>query len=220
MGLGRREFLRLMSLALAGLAVDPLKAVVTNENVYVNKRFGIMFNKPEGWSYIHVQDFGRLMEDQILPEWIEEEKEEVWRELGSPICIATKYPLDLPEYKGVFSPTITLQVTPKSEIEALGFHSFEEVLEKSALGTETLLKDFHVRKRHDPQMVNGSILHEFDAEYMFEHVELDGPLKVELKAIKAEHNGCYYDFNCHQSRAQNQIAEREFEEFKNSIQLV
>lgn len=220
MGVGRLEFLRLMGLALAGLAIDPLKAVVTNDNIYVNKRFGIIFHKPEEWSYIHVSDFGRLMDGQILPEWIEEDKNEIWQELGSPICISTKYPIDDPRYKGVFSPTITLQVTPKSEMEALGFHSFEEILDQSAEGTTYLLKDFRVLKRYEPQTINGSVLHEFDTEYTFEHEELEVPLKVELKALKAEHNGCYYDFNCHQSRMQNQIAEREFEEFKKSIQLI
>jgi hypothetical protein len=37
MGIGRREFLRLTGLALAGLAVDPLKTVAVNDNAYVNK---------------------------------------------------------------------------------------------------------------------------------------------------------------------------------------
>jgi threonyl-tRNA synthetase len=48
----------------------------------------------------------------------------------------------------------------------------------------------------------------------------DEPLKVELKVLKAEHNGFYYDFNCHQSKAQNQLASIEFEEFKKSIKLI
>ena len=54
----------------------------------------------------------------------------------------------------------------------------------------------------------------------FEHVDITEPLKVELKTIKTEHNGCYYDFNCHQSKAQGQTAEKEFEAFKQSIVLI
>jgi hypothetical protein len=46
MGIGRREFLRLTSISLAGLATDPLKAVATNNNIYVNKKLGILFEKP------------------------------------------------------------------------------------------------------------------------------------------------------------------------------
>ncbi len=46
MGIGRREFLRLTGLALAGLAIDPLKAVAINDNIYVNKKLGILFKKP------------------------------------------------------------------------------------------------------------------------------------------------------------------------------
>ena len=47
MGIGRREFLRLTSIALVGLATDPLKAVAVNDNVYVNKKLGILFHKPQ-----------------------------------------------------------------------------------------------------------------------------------------------------------------------------
>ena len=38
-----REFLKLASIALAGLAIDPLKAVAVNNNLYVNKKLGIIF---------------------------------------------------------------------------------------------------------------------------------------------------------------------------------
>ena len=47
MGIGRREFLRLTSIALTGLAIDPLKAVAINDNIYVNKKLGILFEKPK-----------------------------------------------------------------------------------------------------------------------------------------------------------------------------
>lgn len=220
MGIGRLEFLRLTGLALAGLAVHPLQSVVTNENIYLNRKLGILFHKPDDWGFIHVKEFGRLREEQLLPHGLEEFKEEIWNDLGSPICIATKYFDDRPEHVGVFSPTITLQITPKSELEADGIHSFEEILELSAQGVSMLLKDFRVLKRHEPQVINGSVFHEFDCEYLFEHVEIDGPLKVELKSLKAEHNGFYYDFNCHQSLAQNQIADTEFRKFKETIQLL
>ena len=38
--------------------------------------------------------------------------------------------------------------------------------------------------------------------------------------LRAEHNGFYYDFNCHQSKTQNQYADKEFEEFKKTIKLI
>lgn len=54
MGIGRRQFIKLSSLALAGLTVDPLNAVATHNNVYVNKKLGILFHKPNNWGFIAV----------------------------------------------------------------------------------------------------------------------------------------------------------------------
>lgn len=220
MGIGRREFIRLTGLALAGVAPDPLKAVVTTEDVYINKKLGLMFNKPREWGFVALKDFGKIKEDQILNgEW-NLQKDEVFESLGEPVCIVTKYPLDLSEYKGVFSPTITVHVTPKSEFEEDEFESFEELMSMSAYGASLFLKDFQIIDGHSPYVVSGSTFYEYDATYSFEHVDLNVPLKVELKVIKVEQSDFYYDFNCHQSIEANQIAGKEFEYFKNSIRLI
>ncbi len=220
MGLGRREFLRLTSIALTGLAIDPLKAVAINDNIYINKKLGILFEKPKDWGFIAVKDFGKIKSEQIIGHGLEETADEIWEELGDPVCIATKYYQDKPEYKGVFSPTITLNITPKHELEYLGFETFEELMELSDVGVSRLLKDFKVVKYYDPIILNNVKFYESDAEYYFEHIEIDEPLKVELKVLKAEHNGFYYDFNCHQSKTQNQVADKEFEDFKWTIKLI
>jgi hypothetical protein len=54
LGIGRREFLRLTGLAIAGLVVNPLQAVITSNNVYVNKKLGILFQKPESWGFVNI----------------------------------------------------------------------------------------------------------------------------------------------------------------------
>lgn len=220
MGIGRRQFLKLSSLALMGLTIDSLNAVAINDNVYVNKKLGILFHKPENWGFIAVKDFGKIKSEQIIGEGLEDLQDEIWEELGVPICIATKYYEDKPEYKGVFSPTITLNITPKKELEGLGLETFEELMEMSEFGTYMILKDFKVIKKYEPYFISNCKFHEYDAEYLFEHIEIDEPLKVEMKVLKAEHNEFYYDFNCHQSKAQNQHAFMEFEAFKKSIKLI
>lgn len=220
MGIGRREFLRLTSFALVGLTVDPLKSVVINDNAYVNKRLGILFYKPQDWGFIAVKDFGELKSGQIIGEGLDVTTDEIWNELGEPICIATKYYQDRPANKGIFSPTITLNITPKEELEDLGHETFEELMGMSQYGVSKLLKDFKVTKRYDPYLISNCKFFEYDAEYLLEHIEIDNPLKVELKVLKAEHNGYYYDFNCHQSKLQNQYADKEFENFKRTIKLI
>lgn len=220
MGLGRREFLRLAGLALAGLAIDPLASVAINDNVYVNKKLGILFEKPNSWGFIAVKDFGKLKSQQLLADEMEAYKEEIFEDLGDPICLVTKYFQGKPENQGIFSPTISLHITPKEELEDLEYDSFEELMELSAYGTSLILKDYQVLKKYNPYYISGSKFYEFDASYLFEHTDLKEPLKVELKVLKTEHNGLYYDFNCHQSKAQNQIADKEFEAFKRSIKLI
>ncbi|RYY70844.1 MAG: hypothetical protein EOO13_05170 [Chitinophagaceae bacterium] len=220
MGIGRREFLRLTALALGGLVIDPRQSVVTNQDAYVNKKLGILFYKPDPWGFMYVKDFGKLRDGQILAEGWDTAKDLIWKELGDPIVIATKYYEDLPEYNGIFSPTITLNVTPKSELEDMNIRDYDEFLGMSEYGTSRLLKNFTVVKRYEPYTISGCRFYEFDAEYLFEHIDLKKPLMAELKSIKAEHNGFYYDFNCHQSAEQNQIATIEFEEFKQSIKLI
>ena len=220
MGIGRRHFIKFASIALAGSSIDPLQSVVTNTDYYVNRKMGILFKKPPEWGFLNIKDFGKLKDEQILGNGWNETKEEIWEAIGDPICIATKYYEDMPENKGIFSPTITLNVTHKSEFEELKIETFEELLAISEYSTSMLLKDFKVIKRYEKQIISNCNFYEFDAEYLFEHVDIKEPLKVELKTFTAEHNNFYYDFNCHQSRAQNQLAEKEFDEFKKSIKLI
>lgn len=218
MGVGRREFLKLTRIALAGLAVNPLQAVVTNDNVYVNRKLGILFEKPDLWGFIGVKDFGKLKEEQILGNGWEDEKGEVWETIGDPICIATKYPSDNPKYNGVFSPTMILHITHKSELNPE--QSFQELMDISEHNLTEILIDFKVVKKHEPYTLSGCTFYENDSEYLFEHAEFEQPIKTELKLLIAEHNDFYYYFNFHQSKEQNQSARLEIEAIKNSIKLI
>ena len=220
LGIGRRNFLKLIGLALTGLTVDPLQSVITNDDIYINKKLGILFYKPKNWGFLNTKDFGKLKNEQILGNGWDEDKEEVWEEIGEPICLTTKYYKDLPEYKNMFSPTITLNITHKYELEDLEYENFEELLRLSQLGISNLLTDFKVLKKYEPYYISGCKFYEYDAEYIFEHIDLREPLKVELKVLKAEHNNFYYDFNCHQSKEANETAINEFLSFKNSIKLI
>ena len=132
----------------------------------------------------------------------------------------TKYAQDLPEYKGVFSPTITVNVTHKSELDQLGTNSLEDILELSRIGTAHILKDFKVVKSYSPYRLSNCDFFEYDTTYTFEHIELKVPVKVELKVIKAVHGDFYYDFNCHQSTEAGQTTSQEFETFKQGIRLI
>ena len=154
MGIGRKEFLRLSGLALIGLVCDPLKAVAINEDAYVNKKLGILFHKPRDWKFVGVTDFGRLQSEQIIGEGLDMTTDEIWNDLGSPICVATKHYQQTPEYRGVFSPTITLNVTPKSELDTLDYETFEELMEAADYGISLVLKDYKLIKTYEPYNIS------------------------------------------------------------------
>lgn len=220
MGVGRREFMKMMSVAMAGLAISPTTAVAINEDYYINKKLGIIFQKPKGWGYIALADFSDLKEKQILSNIPEEEHEELWETLGGPACMITKYYEDKPEYKGLFSPTIQFFVNHKSEFEDLEYETFEEFISLSSDGMKNILKDFEVMNEKSPYLIEGCLFYEYYAKYTFEHVELTKPIAVNLNVIIIEHNNFYYYINFHDCPEQNQIATEEFRHFKKSLRMI
>lgn len=220
MGMGRREFLKNIGAAMLGLEIDPLLATVTADDAYINKKLGILFRKPSEWGFVRVRDFGRLKDMQILGNGWNDFKEELWEDLGDPICIATRFPQDSIQNRGVFSPTVTLNITPKDDLADLGATGFEEVVRLSELGTAMILERFCVLERFAPFELSGCRFHEYRSEYLFHHEDLAAPILAELRTLKTEHRGFYYDFNWHECAAQHQTAEREYREFKKSIRLI
>ena len=220
MGLGRREFVRLMSVAMAGIVVDPLAVVSVNDNFYINRKLGLMFEKPQDWGFIHIQDFGELKEKQILSNIEPEEKDEFWEVIGGPACMFTKYHEETPENKGLFSPTVQFFVNHKSEFDDMQYDSFEEFIELSKGSVSEILKNFKIVEKKRPYERDGCKFYEYFATYDFEHVELNGTLEVNLNVLIAEHNNYYYFINLHDSQAQKQIATNEFRDFKQSLKLI
>ena len=220
MGIGRRKFVKMASLSLAGLGVNPVKASFINENMYVNSKLGIMFEKPDGWTIRKKQDFGEMFDKQILDDGWENFKNELKEDLDEPICVIAKYYAEDDRYNEQFSPSIVVEVTAKSDFNFLEGASFNKVAEISHQFTESFLKDFKVLKEYPPYSIDGVNFLEYDAQYLFEHIDLKEPILTELKVIKAETENYFYDFNMHQSKAKNEIADIEFTKFKNSLKFL
>lgn len=217
MGIGRREFIRLSGLALAGLMIDPLEAVSVNGNYYVNKRFGIILEKPDNWDFVSIKDFGRLFEDQLLPDV--NPKQEVMNVIGEPAFIITKYWQDTPDLKGKFSPTISAFINHESELD-FEYDSFEELIELSGAGLKTVLKDFKTNAIEGPFLISGCKSYIRYASYLFEHIDLVSPIETNLKVVIIEHNDFYYFINMHDSHQVNENAQMEFDKCFESIRLV
>ena len=220
MGVGRREFMKLMSVAMAGLAISPKTAVAINDDYYINRKLGIIFEKPKGWGYVAVADFSDLKEKQLISNIPKEEHEEFWETIGGPACMITKHFENKPDNYGVFSPTIQFFVNHKSEFSDLEYETFEEFINLSSDGMKNILKDFKIIHQKQPYSIDGCLFYEYFGSYTFEHVELSEPLKVNLNVVIIEHNNFYYYINLHDCPDQNQIATEEFRLFKKSLRMI
>lgn len=219
MGIGRREFLRLTSLALTGLTLDPHKSIAINRNYYVNKKHGIILKKPDGWDFIAVRDYGRLADEQILPKNEAFTKEEILDIVGEPAFVITKYYQDTPEFKGKFSPTISAFIHHKSEID-FGYDSFENIIRLSGIGTGEILKDYIETAVEGPFSISNCKTYIRRATYSFEHVDLIGSIKTNLTVVMIEHNDFFYFINMHDSDQVNENASTEFESCTKKIRLI
>ncbi len=147
MGIGRRQFMKLMGVALAGLTIDPLQAVAINSNYYVNKKLGLILSKPDGWNFVSVMDFGKLQADQVLAADYELNKEEASQQTGKPTLVIAKYGLNKPEYEHQFSPSITIFIDDKVEVNRTInediVQNFEYLVNMVAYRSSKVFKEYH-----------------------------------------------------------------------------
>lgn len=147
MGIGRSEFIKLTSLTLAGISINPFQALITHDNLYIHKKLGILFYKPDFWEFIHVMDFGKLKDEQILGNRIDIIKDKIFEDIGYPICLMSKYNPNTKRHIGIFSPTITVNINPEREIAAYGSTKLKHVIKKSEKFLSLIRKDFKVISR-------------------------------------------------------------------------
>ncbi len=221
MGIGKQAFDAFVK--TFQFAWDRIKgqSVVIEGDWYINRKIGLAFEKPPGWGFVHTKDFGELREGQFIGHAVEDSEEEIWEHLGEPACLVTKYAQDDPALKGIFSPTIMLHISPRKVYdEEESVNSFEEFLDMTASGMAALLKGFRVVRQLPPYEMAGHQVYERDADYLFEHAEIDAPLPVELKTLHFLSDRYLFSINLHQSATQNQLALEEFDRFLASLKIV
>ena len=221
MGIGRRQFVKLMGIALAGLSVDPLKAVAINSDSYVNKKFGFLLVKPKGWDFVSVKDFGELKADQLLSEEFEPDKNEVWQQLGDPVILIAKYALDKPGYDSKFSPAISVFITHKKEIQEIFEEDENQDLESlvyvTDMATQRIVKDYKSVKEIQPFEL--SKCDGFDSlwTWTFESIKHKKSLTCQTWSIMIEKGDYLYSFNMIDSK---QVGENEIETFKEFVSTI
>ncbi|MDT0620859.1 hypothetical protein [Croceitalea vernalis] len=217
---GRRNFLKVTSIALAGLTIDPLRAVTTNNNFYVNRALGLAFYKPNNWHYVKVSDLVELKKKLSLADEWKDIEQYVWENTGEPICIIAKYDQNNPQNIGKYSPSIAVWAEPKSDYEEYNFEGLVQYSDTMASARMNYIKDSDlINKKYVSTNGNVSII-EYDLEYTLLHEELSKALRVQTKMVYAEHGSYYYCFDFVDCKEANQVEEDEFNRFREGINLI
>lgn len=219
MGLGRREFIKLVGLALAGTTVDPLKAIAFNQNYYVNKKFGLILEKPDGWNFISYKDFGKLKEVQLLADDFEPFKDEVWETLTDPVLTIAKYGLNDERYKCKFSPAINIWINHKTEIEEDQYGSFKEIAHESFIGIQQIIKDLEVIQDVTPAVISNSEAYETKSKWLYVNTECNISMRCDMWSFLVDHGDHYYGINMIDSQENQEIETENFQKFIKTVKL-
>ena len=225
MGIGRRNFLKYLSIAMVGFKINPLQAIAINSDYYINKQFGFLLTKPKGWDFVSVKDFGKLKTDQTLAEEFEANKDEVWEELGDPVLVIAKYGLDKPEYNDKFSSAITVFINHKNDIIELYEDEdingdFEKIVGMIAFGSERLFKDYKTTKNITPYVLSDCSGFESVWTCTFESSEHQKSWHCQTWTIIIEKGDYIYSFNMIDSEQAGEIEEKIFKEFVSAIKII
>lgn len=220
MGVGRRNFLKITSTALAGLAINPLQAVVTQNNFYVNKILGLSFYRPQDWYFINVKDFGELKEKTVLSDEWEEFKDIVWESTGEPICLIAKYDQNNPMNHGKYSPSIAVWAEKKSDYEEMDIHTVEDYANSWTLNRIQYIQDPNVIKSEDVKVISGMKSVQYDCDFIAEHQDLPNSYRALCRMIYVEHGDYFYCFDLTDSIEAGETSVSEFKLFTEKINMI
>ncbi|MCG7496415.1 hypothetical protein MHO82_06040 [Vibrio sp. Of7-15] len=214
MKIGRREFLKFIGLAVAGVALDPLASVIRNQNYFVNQKLGFGFIVPDAWEVEAFGDFDYLRGKQRLSSFDSEFEREVVEELSDGLAaIIKKYP---GKDSDRFSPSITFFMSPNDVLEE--FKSLDDFVDHSVSVFESVLTAYECIE--PPSRINATNFEaiRFKATFLFEHDYIDS-LYIDDETWIINHGGTLYTLHMYDSPYNNEDTSKEFIGFKESLHI-
>jgi hypothetical protein len=188
---------------------------------YINRLLGISFKIPEGWNIVQIDRFDEIKRMQKLQGIYEDFKDEIYNHVGNPLLLCTKYHPDSKDHDGIVTPTINFSVITRTEenknVSLLEYA--EQLSTKSEFGYEPI-KNFRITNRGSICEYQKHNFIKYETEYLFEHEELPGGIKVEMDVINVELEDFFLDFSMTHAKEQGEVATKEFDEVINSIKIV
>lgn len=216
MKLGRRDFIKFVTAAIAGTQGISSSERFQSPRFYADKKLGFAFEIPRGW-YLEAfrEDFYELLGGQRLaPSYLDDR--EVMQEMSQGLLATlSKYPIEGDSIKR-FSPSVTFF---KSDDSCMG--EYENLLELSSIaimGFKGLLADYecieepHFIRRSDCVMVRTK------SKFVFEHQEIK-PVLVDDEAFLVHHQGSIYTIHLYDSPYIGDTSQSEFRLFRESLHI-
>jgi len=229
-GIGRREFLKLFGGTLAALTANPSSAIAIFDDQYINRKLGIAFHKPQGWTFADVKEMGEVRAGQIL----DLEDTELARELveSSRLPILTISKDKLSSRANRFTPGVTIfsdriefpdDFPEEFHDDGLDFFELEIPALKIAVADiescQSMLKDFRVMSALTPNQVSECDAAEYRATFVFEHENMR-PTPVRMRTLVIYQRPAIYTLRMYDSPCSGPELTFDYTSFVEGVKMV
>jgi hypothetical protein len=198
MGIGRREFLRLFGAAITSASATPTSALTLLDDLYINRRLGIAFQKPSGWIFANVQQMRDLKAGQILDLEDLFEAQAILDATDVPLLMISKEPLSASPNR--FTPGVTV-FREYATSDEVGSEEPTPLLQTATFDIEncdTLLRNFKVLTAPARTSVSGCEAIVYESRFLFEH-EAMRPTPVRMTSLVIAQQMTYYTLRMYDS---------------------
>lgn len=216
MNLGRREFLKFVTAAIAGTQAKSTAGMYRSPTFYADKKLGFAFEIPQGWHLeAFREDFDKLLGGQKLAPPYEGDKEVMQEVSQGLLATLSKYPLEGDPLKR-FSPSITFFKDDDSYLEEC-----EDLLDfssKAISGFGHLLTNYECME--EPRFIRRSdcVMVRSKSKFLFEHEEIE-PVLVDDETFIVHHHRSLYTIHLYDSPYSGDTTQNEFRLFRKSLHI-
>ena len=217
MGIGRREFLKFVGMALAGTSIDPATRVFAQGDYFVNQALGLGFIKPAGWMIEAFEDFSHIIEGTIYTD--PKVQGAVAADSHKLVAVVSKYgSTSKAGYPERFTPAVAIHVESATDNEELG--GLESLMRDAEVLFQRILEDFEMLQNVEALSISKCRAYRFKARFHFRHRKLEPmPVDMVFYVIDAA-NGRHYTVQGMDSPYIGEGAQRELDRFFSSLRLV
>lgn len=228
MGLGRRDFLKLFGVALATVSAQPFaSAIAVLDDIYVNRKLGVAFQKPSNWYFNDIKEMGEVAKGQILDLIDAEIAKKVIAAADIPFVSVSQEQVTTNGYK--FAPGINafVEIRIKGEERSSKYdHLFTDIkepsrtIEQDIFSNKHFLKEFTVLSEKTPLYISNCEAIQYTSSFLFEHTNLPESITVRMNTLLVIQNEFWYTFRMYDAPSLGSDFIFDYSEFINSIGLV